>query len=170
MANTSFQLSCRTLVPGFLNKSLESPLIIANRLPPLGVVQTLLLLTAMSEHLSNLPSFQMRSAILEPNWTQILLWLAALLKPLDHFIDPAFSENELYSDTTNRCVVGVFTFLNAITPANTCTDDDLEKFVPELANSPEMFAALAKAWVAFFRMSLIWNILSMSLSGIAVLT
>ncbi|KAJ3718156.1 hypothetical protein C8R42DRAFT_644032 [Lentinula raphanica] len=126
------------------------PLIETNRPAPLKVVRMLPLLTAMSEHLSGLSLFQMRSAVVESKWPRILLWLAALLKPLDDFIDPSFPANRTYSDTVNHCVVKVFTFLNALNPSSTCTDDELENFVMNLASSPELFLALAKAWVAFF--------------------
>ncbi|KAJ3771926.1 hypothetical protein FB446DRAFT_789158 [Lentinula raphanica] len=126
------------------------PLIIANRPPPFEAVRMLTLLKALSGHLSGLPSFQSRGIITEPKWPRILLWLVALLKPLDDFIQPDHPAPERYSDMAGRCVVEVFTFLNSIASALTSTHIELENFITRLASSSEMLIAIAKTWVAFF--------------------
>ncbi|KAJ3745924.1 hypothetical protein EV360DRAFT_90059 [Lentinula raphanica] len=127
------------------------PLIVTNCPAPSEVIHMLTLLKAMSAHLSSLPlTFSTRITVLESKWSQILQWLTALLMPLSDFIDPTFPANELYSDATSRCVVEVFTFLNAIASARTSTDVELTTFSTRLASSPEMLAVIANTWVAFF--------------------
>ncbi|KAJ3772536.1 hypothetical protein FB446DRAFT_703739 [Lentinula raphanica] len=128
----------------------KPPLITANRPAPFEVVRMLNLLQAMSGHLSGQPSYQTRSTIIESKWPRILLWLAALLKPLRDFINPAFTANERYTDMTSRCVVEVYTFLNSIASPLTSADRELEHLVTILATSTEMFTVIATTWVVFF--------------------
>ncbi|KAJ3765405.1 hypothetical protein FB446DRAFT_709486 [Lentinula raphanica] len=145
----SFLLALTNVASMFFQQITRSPpLIIANRPPPFEAVRMLALLKALSSHLSGLPLFQARSIITESRWPRILLWLEALLRPLNEFIRPDYAATERYSDMAGHCVVEVFTFLNCTASAHTSTE--LDHFIIRLASSSEMLMAIAKAWVAFF--------------------
>ncbi|KAJ3769381.1 hypothetical protein FB446DRAFT_791441 [Lentinula raphanica] len=105
---------------------------------------------SMSSYLSNVSTFHARFTIVEPRWARIMLWSVALLKPLDSLIDPQLSVDEHHLGTASRCIAGVFSFLTSIASPGKATNLELKNFVANLANHPQIVAAMAKAWVAFF--------------------
>ncbi|KAJ3766057.1 hypothetical protein FB446DRAFT_708945 [Lentinula raphanica] len=126
------------------------PLIIADRAIPWEANRMLDAMQSMSSYLSNVSTFHARFTIVEPRWARIMLWSVALLKPLDSLIDPQLSVDEHHLGTASRCIAGVFSFLTCIASPGKATNLELKNFVANLANHPQIVAAMAKAWVAFF--------------------
>ncbi|KAH7871311.1 uncharacterized protein C8R40DRAFT_1174733 [Lentinula edodes] len=126
------------------------PVIYANRPLASDVVRVLEVMQAMSLHLWKIPSFQIRYAIVEPEWTRIWTWLMALLKPLDDFVPASPTSKQLSLATTSRCLKEVFSLLESIASPTQSTPTEFNDFVINMMKHPEALPAFAKVWVLSF--------------------
>ncbi|KAJ3892057.1 hypothetical protein GG344DRAFT_64910 [Lentinula edodes] len=130
--------------------SQSPPVIYANRPLASEVVRVLEVMQVMALHLYAIPSFQIRYAIVEPQWTQIWRWLMALLKPLDDFVPASPTSKQLSLATTSRCMTEVFSLLDSIASPTQSTPAEFNNFVIKIMKHPKTLPALAKAWVVSF--------------------
>ncbi|KAJ3887357.1 hypothetical protein GG344DRAFT_80804 [Lentinula edodes] len=126
------------------------PIIDASRPLAPEVVEVLDALQSMTKSLSKISSLQTRLGIIEPNWFCIWLWLKALLRPLDAFHNTQSRINALTLDTSNRCILQVFSFINSILIPSKTPVAEMQPLVSKLAESSESLPIFGQIWVFSF--------------------
>ncbi|KAJ3873308.1 hypothetical protein F5051DRAFT_444378 [Lentinula edodes] len=126
------------------------PIIDASRPLATEVVEVLDALQSMTKSLSKISSLRTRLGIIEPHWVCIWLWLKALLCPLDAFHNPQSRINALTFDTSNRCILQVFSFINSILIPSKTPVAEMQPFVSKLAESSESLPIFGQIWVLSF--------------------